>query len=97
MMMVLSIIGILSFLIVLVIIVYNMIKFNNLPVETCIAKVISKRRSRRGSNGGTSYYVVFEIGQRNVEMRTNSSIFHSLSEGMVGTLFYKSNVAVDFK
>lgn len=91
------IVGIFSFVIILGFVIYNIIRFNNLPVESCKARVIRKRISRRGSNNGRSYYITFETEKGCIEIRARSYVYHSIIEGKEGTLFYKGNVLVDFQ
>lgn len=69
----------------------------DLPVESGAARVVSKRRSRRGSNGGTSYYITFEIENNLKEIRVFSPTFYSVSEGDEGMLSYRGNMLIEFK
>ncbi|MBE6765287.1 MAG: DUF2500 domain-containing protein [Ruminococcaceae bacterium] len=99
------------FIVVVIISLKNMTKMKNfngfptgfvpggqdLPLESGMAKVLSKRRARRGSNGGTSYYVTFAIGEEVKEIRVFSPTFYSISEGDEGMLYYKGYMLVDFK
>ncbi len=91
------IISILLFIGIMGFAIYNLIKIDKMPVENCNAKVISKRMHRRSSNGGTSYYMTFEIEQKNVEFKVFSQTYYSVNEGDEGTLYYKGNIVVEFK
>ncbi len=91
------IISMFLFIAVFGIMIYTIIKQEKLPTESGRAKAISKRRARRASNGGTSYYITFETEQKLIEIRVFYPIFNSISEGDEGILYYKGNMFVDFK
>lgn len=90
------IVSIIIFVLMVCVVVSRIMSFNNMPIEYCRARVIGKRSSKRGSNGGTSYYVVFEINNQQIEFRTSSTVFYSIIEGEEGLLSYKENYAVEF-